>query len=273
MDKTKLLDPNFKSKSPPDSRDHIANLPKAATLPPSVDLKPDVEEVEDQLNYNSCTANAGCSAMELLYNSVGIKKDFSRMFLYFYVRMLGNVKGDNGAYPRDIGKALANYGTCYESTWDYVSKNLNTEPNDIAKKEALGYKIVSYAKLDNNLDAIKNSLAQGIPVLMAMTVHEDFFNVSGNWKKNSWSITGKVEGGHEVLVIGYDDASKRLLVENSWGKNWGDGGFFGFPYEYLPKVADEFWVIVPNLNKALPKPAPVAGDKTLFGWLSSLLKR
>jgi hypothetical protein len=38
---------------------------------------------------------------------------------------------------------------------------------------------------------------------------------------------------HAVACIGYDDDSQRFLCENSWGPKWGDGGFFGIPYEYF----------------------------------------
>jgi C1A family cysteine protease len=42
-------------------------------------------------------------------------------------------------------------------------------------------------------------------------------------------------GGHAVLAVGYDDKSKRLTVRNSWGSNWGKGGYFTMPYDYVSK--------------------------------------
>jgi C1A family cysteine protease len=38
-------------------------------------------------------------------------------------------------------------------------------------------------------------------------------------------------GGQAVLAVGYDDANKRLIVRNSWGKGWGDEGYFYMPYK------------------------------------------
>ena len=35
----------------------------------------------------------------------------------------------------------------------------------------------------------------------------------------------KDRGGHLILVIGYDDTMQAWLIKNSWGTNWGDGGF------------------------------------------------
>ena len=98
--------------STPDSRDRIAKVGTVA-LPIMFDLKPDVFEVENQEQFSSCTANAGCSALELMYKKHGTPYDLSRMFLYHYVRQIGGMVGDNGAQPRDIGKALKNYGRNY----------------------------------------------------------------------------------------------------------------------------------------------------------------
>jgi C1A family cysteine protease len=55
----------------------------------------------------------------------------------------------------------------------------------------------------------------------------------------------QLRGGHAVLAVGYDDSTQRFLVRNSWGDQWGDGGYFTMPYEYLtnPDLAQDFWAI------------------------------
>jgi C1A family cysteine protease len=52
-------------------------------------------------------------------------------------------------------------------------------------------------------------------------------------------------GGHAVMAVGYDDSSNRFLVRNSWGAQWGMGGYFTIPYAYLTDddLADDFWTI------------------------------
>ena len=48
-----------------------------------------------------------------------------------------------------------------------------------------------------------------------------------------------------VLVVGYDDATSRWTVRNSWGRSWGDKGYFYMPYAYATNagLADDFWTI------------------------------
>ena len=52
-------------------------------------------------------------------------------------------------------------------------------------------------------------------------------------------------GGHAVMAAGYDNDTRMFLVRNSWGKNWGDNGYFWMPYDYISKTKNcsDFWTI------------------------------
>ena len=56
---------------------------------------------------------------------------------------------------------------------------------------------------------------------------------------------GQSIGGHAVLIAGYDDATSRFLVRNSWGENWGNNGYFTMPYAYVTnnQYCDDFWIV------------------------------
>jgi C1A family cysteine protease len=57
--------------------------------------------------------------------------------------------------------------------------------------------------------------------------------------------TESLLGGHAVMAVGYDDEKKYMIVRNSWGKNWGDNGYFYMPYEYFSSdaLSSDFWTI------------------------------
>ncbi len=59
-------------------------------------------------------------------------------------------------------------------------------------------------------------------------------------------------GGHAVLAVGYDDASQRFIVRNSWGSGWGMGGYCTMPYSYLTdqSLARDFWAVYAVENPA-----------------------
>ncbi len=38
---------------------------------------------------------------------------------------------------------------------------------------------------------------------------------------------------HSCLIVGYNDETAQLIIQNSWGTGWGVGGFGYVPYEYI----------------------------------------
>ena len=38
---------------------------------------------------------------------------------------------------------------------------------------------------------------------------------------------------HAALAVGYDDGTQRITILNSWGRSFGNDGYFYMPYEYI----------------------------------------
>lgn len=232
--------------SPQDDRDYIYAPTKVSAVSPVVDLIPQVHEVEHQGGTNSCTANAGCTALEILYSRAGNWNDFSRMYLYYYTRKLGGLpSSDNGAYPKDICRALAAHGVPHEKDWPFTTVNIGRPPTSEIQKQAKEFEIEEYRKVDANIDDIRNAVLNGLPVLTTMKTRQGVYSLRGDWRTHTWDSRAKNNGSHEVVIVGFCDKSKKFLTQNSWGKGWGDGGFFGIPYDKVGsgKDVNEFWVI------------------------------
>ena len=54
-----------------------------------------------------------------------------------------------------------------------------------------------------------------------------------------------VLGGHAVLLVGYDDSTRRFRLRNSWSEDWGQQGYGTLPYEYVTdgNLSDDFWCV------------------------------
>lgn len=243
----------------PDQRDYnvfttpqFKLIPKLE-LPASVDLRRWCSNIEDQGQLGSCTGQAIVGAMEYLQNRASRKGrrkfiDLSRLFVYYNERVLENsVAVDAGAYIRDGIKALRKWGVCAERLWPYRIRRFAVRPRKICYRNALQRRISVYARVNQPINDIKQVLASGYPVIFGFAVYESFDSpvVENTGVVPMPEPDEYLLGGHAVLCVGYDDSINRVLVRNSWGKNWGMGGYFTMPYAYIssPSLAADLWTI------------------------------
>jgi C1A family cysteine protease len=237
----------------PDRPDHrdllyaaIARPPKK--LPKSVDLRPQCSPVEDQGQLGSCTANALVGNLELLEKKSGrAVTDLSRLFVYYNERALeGTINEDAGAFLRDGVKVLVKQGVCTEKQWPYNIARFASKPPAACFKQALNHQVTSYHRI-LTLQEMKMCLAEGYPFVFGFTVYESFESakVAKTGQLDLPKPSEQSVGGHAVMAAGYDDATKRFLIRNSWAADWGLRGYFTMPYEYLSdrNLADDFWTI------------------------------
>jgi C1A family cysteine protease len=85
-------------------------------------------------------------------------------------------------------------------TWDYVS----AKPREIASPDEIKRAIVTYG------------------AVITLLRSDNCFRLYGSGIFNEEFNQG---GNHYVLIIGWDDAKGSWLVKNSYGTEWGDGGF------------------------------------------------
>lgn len=258
----------------PDIRDLRYTAPRAVldVLPASVDLRPLCPIVYDQGVLGSCTANAIGAAFQFgqikqVMGTPDQGKDFipSRLFIYYNERELeGSVEIDAGAELRDGIKTVVRQGVCPETLWPYDVVRFREKPIPACYQDALEHQVVQYMRVDQTLAQLKGCLAAGYPIIFGFTVYTGF-EAPEVARTGDMGMPGpgeRVVGGHAVLAVGYDDATGRFLVRNSWGAGWGKDGYFTMPYEYLlhSDLAADFWTIrlveVPSEHMD-PAPSPV----------------
>jgi C1A family cysteine protease len=232
----------------PDHRDFkYTTIMQSGKLPSKIDLREVFPEVYNQGELGSCTAQAIAAAIQFEHiKNHNIKFNPSRLFIYYNERLLeGTVNFDNGALIRTGVKTVSKHGACDELLQPYVIKDFKKKPPQLCYQEAKNDKVIEYYRLNQNLSQLKNCLAQGYPFVFGFTVYENIDLVGKDGILNLPELSYSVLGGHAVLCVGYDDDSKRFIVRNSWGKDWGDNGYFYMPYTYLTdlELSADFWTI------------------------------
>ena len=230
-----------------DKRDYLY-APTIAKISTYVDLRPYCSSIEDQGRLGSCTGNAIAGAIELLMKRNNNFTDISRLFIYYYERLLENtVNYDSGAYIRDGIKACYTYGAATENLWPYDISKFRNRPNIDAVNDAKKRKVKLYERV-SDFNGVINAIDNGYPVTIGFDVYSSFDSPTvartgimpyPNLKKE------KLLGGHAVLIVGYNKNNDTFIVRNSWGKYWGDNGYFYMPFQVIKNntMSGDFWVI------------------------------
>jgi len=245
----------------------LARVLKAKSLPVSIDLREWCSPIEDQGALGSCTAHAGVGVIEYYERkSFGRHLDASRLFLYKVTRNLMKMKGDTGAYLRNTMGAMVLFGVPPEEYWPYREdeKEFDQEPPAFCYAFAQNYQTIKYfrhdppgTKTEEFLRKVKTYLVKGHPAMFGFTVYSSIEQADKTGRIPFPSPKERIEGGHAVVAIGYDDQLKiknkygktetsgALLIRNSWGKGWGEEGYGWLPYDYVLKgLAEDFWSVL-----------------------------
>jgi C1A family cysteine protease len=221
------------------------SAPKA--FPPIVDLRRWAGPIKDQGEEGACTGHAFTSAREWIArrfenNSLVL----SPQSLYVQELLLsGDFPTDAGAAPRTACQALTSYGACELSLWPYVAGQI-VRPTPEQAANAIKYKTGAYHRLASLAD-FQGALSDATPwpVTIGFTVYDSFMSeqVATSGIMPVPQQGEKVQGGHEVLCLGYDMTRMMALCQNSWGPNWGQGGYFWMPLEVALSADTDLWIV------------------------------
>jgi C1A family cysteine protease len=242
----------------PDARDQVFKAPRATAkaLPASVDLRLQLSPVRDQGALGSCTGFA-CAGM-LEYYALKAKRStiYSPLFAYYYERMIEDtIAQDAGAMIRTAAKVALNIGVADEKQWPYLPAKFRNRPPAAAATNAIDYRVSAYQRV-SGLQALKQALALGQPVMFGFAVYDSFESdeVAKTGRMPMPATGERMLGGHAVLAVGYNDSDStidvpvdHIIVRNSWGKDWGLKGYFAMPYAYVTNsnLSDDFWTLTP----------------------------
>lgn len=228
-------------------------------LPESIDLRGEAVHVHAQ-NGGSCVGQSTVECCEILYNTTGDAIALSPQFVYYNARkrladLTKQPVQDAGTSVWIAMATTTMQGIALDALCPNVG-DLNAEPVPsaytdgltrlVGRYERLGYDSATISR--NKLNDIKVALASGMPVVFATPLHVDFYSINGpietHVKQYAWptvdTSSSNFVGHHAMCIVGY--TPDYLIVSNSWGEGWGDGGYWGMPYQCLGGAFDIFTI-------------------------------
>jgi hypothetical protein len=206
----------------------------APTLPRSIDLSSNFPLPGNQALQGSCTAWASAYALksyqerlEMGWSLETSDHIFSPAFVYNQI----NGGEDRGAQIYDALQLIVDQGAATLTTMPYNPYDFRSQPSSQARQEAANYKAVDWERT-NDTQSIKANLANRSPVVGGISVYGSLQdrNFAGVYN----STAGGFQGLHAITIVGYDDEKYggAFKIINSWGSNWGEGGYFWLPYVF-----------------------------------------
>lgn len=197
--------------------------------------------------------------------------DASQMFVYYNERVMENKVDVNApVFIRNGIKSLFKHGICSEKSWPYpemalpaslksvvangtmeevqqelsrvmtkhqheIQAAIKEKPSAQAVNQAQKHIINRYCRLneEEDLSELRLSLSKGLPVIFGMMVPKSFYAIGADGMMTMPSDDEPRLGGHALLAVGFDDEKQLFIVRNSWGEEFGDGGYCYMPYEFF----------------------------------------
>ena len=241
-------------RSRPDPRAILADPTGLATWD-EVDERLAMSNCYDQGQLGSCTGNAVAFGYEYWRQVQGLETwTPSRLFIYWNERVAeGTQFYYSGAFGHDGFKCLRRFGAPPEDLWPYDIARYADAPPSSAFVAANDNRIEWYVHpglpydrpISERTQAFKRLLSNEQTIQFGFTVFSSFMSahVADTGIVPMPQRGEREEGGHEVSLIGYlKDYPDHGLCRNSWGTDWGQGGYFLMPWDYIcdPNYSDDW---------------------------------
>ncbi len=227
-------------------------------LPESANLQKFAPNVGNQGEQGSCVAWSSAYGARTILESAksgqpGEQLKFSPSFLYNQI----GLDGCQGSYILRAMEFMTKQGAVPYNQFPYSDKDCTRQPDQQLIRDASQYRMRGFNRLspgDRNdavdLNAIKQNLSQGAPVVIGMMVGQSF--MQSMMGKDVWDPAPGDDqmmgfGGHAMCVVGYNDKQYggSFLIMNSWGPEWGNNGFAWVRYNHFRHFVREAYGLEP----------------------------
>ncbi len=222
-------------------------LPTVGELPDSLDWRTNngnwLTPVRNQGQCGSCWAFSACAQVESWWLIHHDRQDTLPDVSEQQILISSNAGSCEGGSTEGALSWIQEEGVAPEAFFPYQAADSIDAPTNLAEfaHEIITFPDWGYITLaEINVDLIKQALMIH-PVSASYTVYADFYSYNSGVYEH---VSGEEEGGHAILIVGWNDADECWICKNSWGPGWGDDGYFRIRWndcgmgDYIPFIYD-----------------------------------
>lgn len=201
----------------------------------------------DQQLANNCCAHATSAACYLTAKASGTEIPRpSVAYLYSVARLEDGPPPleDTGSSLRSMFRGMSEVGLVAEERFPEDDDTTNAVPPADALIHGESYTIAAYHRIESGAqlaDGVISALQRNRFPVIAMPVDEAFGAMRGAGVYSSPG--GAVLGNHAMCVVGWSSPNDAAIVRNSWGVEWGDGGYVMIDRAVLNALVFDCWVL------------------------------
>ncbi|HJR73050.1 MAG TPA: C1 family peptidase [Luteimonas sp.] len=229
-----------------DFRDRMFE-PTLVDVPTSVPLSRHLRlgvPVLDQGDDGACTAFGLATVAHTLLrarSSGAVRTQVSTRMLYDMARRYDEWRGESysGSSCRGAMKGWHRHGVCSEKTWPYRPGQQMEPYTEVRARDALRYPLGAYLRVNHkDLVAMHAAFAE-VGVLYASCGVNDAWLDPPKSGVLAWREQAEA-GYHAFAIVAYD--AEGFWFQNSWGRDWGRGGFGHVSYDEWLQRGTDVWV-------------------------------
>lgn len=222
---------------------YVPTLVEVPTHIPLGDYQDVGVPVLDQGSEGACTGYGlatVCNYLLLQRRVVPDPVPVSARMLYHLAKRYDEWPGEayDGSSARGAMKGWHKHGVCPEELYPSAGRDRGLELTDRRTSEARRRPLGAYYRVNHKDVVAMHSAIAEVGILYATaTVHAGWDEVG---EDGTVPLSDRILGGHAFAIVAYDDEG--FWIQNSWGIDWGQGGFARVSYDDWLRNGTDVWV-------------------------------
>ncbi len=205
----------------------------------------------DQGDNGACSGYALASVINyLLWQQQNNSEIVSPKMLFNLARIYDEWNGEDyeGSSCRGAMKGWHKHGVCAKSYWEFDQE----EPKDGWDIDSIERPLGAYYRVNkDSISDIQAALCEVGALYVSAAIHDGWWSLNNYKDRDIASVERDLpvipydsfpQGNHAFVIIGY--TRQGFIIQNSWGRGWGNCGFAILSYKEWLKNGLDVWVAV-----------------------------